>query len=73
MQLAGADLVDSRHCVKSDRNKRDLFRLLFLSHYLVAKELSEQSYSYVGGSAKSICSGSPDVVHVPGFELTAHA
>ena len=66
--------MDSSYHVKSDRNKRDPFRFESPYHYLVAKEASEQSHSYAArGSAKSKCSGFPDVDQVPGCELTAHA
>jgi hypothetical protein len=66
--------MDSSYHVKSDRNKRDPFWFESPYHYLIAKEVSEQSHSYAArGSAKSKCSGFPDVDQVPGCELTAHA
>ena len=66
--------MDSSSRVRPDRNKRDPFHLVSPYHYLVAKEVSEQSHSYAaGGSAKSKCSGFLDVAQAPGCELTAHA
>jgi hypothetical protein len=74
MQLSGASLMDSSSRVKSDRNKRDLFDLVSPYHYLVAKEVSEQSHSYAAEeSVKSKCSGFPNVAQPLGCELTAHA
>jgi hypothetical protein len=74
MQLAGASLMDSSCQVKSDRNKRGPSHLVSPFHYLVTKKVSEQSNSYAAGvSARSGCSGFPNVGQGLGCELMAHA
>ena len=74
MLLSGASLIYSSSRVRPDRNKRDPFRLVSPYHYLVAKEVSEQSHSYAAEeSVKSKCSGFPNVAQALGCELTAHA